>query len=149
MFKEFKEFAVRGNVLDLAVGIVIGAAFGKIVNSLVNDVLMPPIGLVIRHVDFKELFINLSGGSYPTVEAAKAAGAATLNYGVFLNTILEFVIIAFAIFLVIRAANRMRPKEAAPVNTQECTFCRMSIPIAATRCPHCTSQLNTSASRAN
>lgn len=149
MFKEFKEFAVRGSVLDLAVGIVIGAAFGKIVNSLVNDVLMPPIGLVIRHVDFKELFVNLSGASYATIEDAKAHGAPTLNYGVFLNTIFEFVIIAFAIFLVVRAVNRLHSKEAAAAATQECTFCRMSIPIAATRCPHCTSQLNASASSAN
>lgn len=146
MFKEFKEFATRGSVLDLAVGIVIGAAFGKIVNSLVNDILMPPIGLLIKRVDFSELFLNLSGGSYPTIAAAKAAGAPTLNYGLFLNTILEFIIIAFAIFLVVRAANRMRtqPTAAAPT-TQECSFCKMSIPLAATRCPHCTSQLNTTA----
>ena len=144
MFKEFKEFATRGNVLDLAVGIVIGAAFGKIVNSLVNDVLMPPIGLLIKRVDFSQLFLNLSGVSYPTIAAAKAAGAPTLNYGAFLNTILEFVIIAFAIFLVVRAANRMstQPPTATPT-TQECSFCKMSIPLAATRCPHCTSQLNT------
>ncbi|HEY2381059.1 MAG TPA: large conductance mechanosensitive channel protein MscL [Terriglobia bacterium] len=147
MLKEFKEFAVRGNVLDLAVGLVIGAAFGKIVTSLVNDVLMPPIGLVIRHVDFKELFLNLSAGSYPTVEAAKAAGAPTLNYGVFLNTIFEFIIIAFAIFLVVRAANRMRTQPEP--TTQECAFCRMNIPVKATRCPHCTSELNVAASLAN
>jgi large conductance mechanosensitive channel len=146
MFKEFKEFATRGNVLDLAVGIVIGAAFGKIVNSLVNDVLMPPIGLLIKRVDFSELFLNLSGVSYPTIAAAKAAGAPTLNYGLFLNTILEFIIIAFAIFLVVRAANRMRTEPSQPsATTQECSFCKMSIPLAATRCPHCTSQLNTTA----
>jgi large conductance mechanosensitive channel len=143
MFKEFKQFATRGNVLDLAVGIVIGAAFGKIVNSLVNDVLMPPIGLLIKRVDFSELFLNLSGVSYPTIAQAKAAGAPTLNYGLFLNTILEFVIVAFAIFLVVRAANRMRT-ELSPT-TQECSFCKMSISLAATRCPHCTSQLNTTA----
>jgi large conductance mechanosensitive channel len=143
MFKEFKEFATRGNVLDLAVGIVIGAAFGKIVNSLVNDVLMPPIGLLIKRVDFKELFLNLSRVSYPTIEAAKTAGAPTLNYGVFLNTVLEFIIIAFAIFLVVRAANRMRTQPLQ--TTQECSFCRMSIPTAATRCPHCTSQLTNAA----
>jgi large conductance mechanosensitive channel len=150
MFKEFKEFATRGNVLDLAVGIVIGAAFGKIVNSLVNDVLMPPIGLLIKRVDFSELFLNLSGVSYPTIAAAKAAGAPTLNYGLFVNTILEFIIIAFAIFLVVRAANRMRTQPSQPSpTTQECSFCKMSIPLAATRCPHCTSQLiTTAASRA-
>jgi large conductance mechanosensitive channel len=146
MFKEFKQFATRGNVLDMAVGIVIGAAFGKIVNSLVNDLLMPPLGLLIKRVDFTELFLNLSGVSYPTIEAAKAAGAPTLNYGVFLNTVLEFIIIAFAIFLVVRTANRMRAQPSP--TTQECSFCRMSIPIAATRCPHCTSQLNTAAVRA-
>jgi large conductance mechanosensitive channel len=146
MFKEFKEFATRGNVLDLAVGIVIGAAFGKIVNSLVNDVLMPPIGLLIKRVDFSQLFLNLSGVSYPTIAAAKAAGAPTLNYGAFLNTILEFIIISFAIFLVVRAANRMRTQSTPPtLTTQECSFCKMSIPLAATRCPHCTSQLNTTA----
>ena len=145
MFKEFKQFATRGNVLDMAVGIVIGAAFGKIVNSLVNDLLMPPLGLLIKRVDFTELFLNLSGVSYPTIEAAKAAGAPTLNYGVFLNTVLEFIIIAFAIFLVVRTANRMRAQPSP--TTQECSFCRMSIPITATRCPHCTSQLNTAAVR--
>src|SRR6185369_7221538 len=106
MFKEFKEFAVRGNVLDLAVGVVIGAAFGKIVNSMVNDVLMPPLGLLIRGVDFKELFINLSGTAYGTIAEAKTAGAPTLNYGIFLNTILEFLLVAFAIFLIVRWANR-------------------------------------------
>jgi len=142
VFKEFKEFAVRGNVLDLAVGIVIGAAFGKIVNSFVNDVLMPPIGLLIGRVDFNNLFINLSGTAYPTVAAAKAAGAATLNYGVFLNTIFEFLIVAFAIFLVVRTANRLRSQSRPPSpTTQECKFCRMSIPLTAVRCPHCTSQL--------
>ena len=140
MFKEFKEFAVRGNVLDLAVGLVIGAAFGKIVSSLVSDVLMPPLGLVIRRVDFKELFVNLSGIPYRTIAEAKTAGAPTLNYGIFLNTVLEFVIVAFAIFLIVRAANRMRT-EANPI-TQECSFCHMNIPLAAIRCPHCTSQLS-------
>jgi large conductance mechanosensitive channel len=146
MFKEFKEFAMRGNVLDLAVGIIIGAAFGKIVTSLVNDVLMPPIGLVIRGIDFKELFINLSGGSYKTMAEAKAAGAATLNYGMFLNSIFEFVIVAFAIFLLVRTVNRLKtqPAAGAPA-TQECRFCTMSIPLAATRCPHCTSDLKAAA----
>jgi large conductance mechanosensitive channel len=142
VFKEFKEFAVRGNVLDLAVGIVIGAAFGKIVTSLVNDLLMPPIGLLLGRVDFKEFFINLSGTAYPTLAEAKAAGVPTVNYGVFLNTIFEFIIVAFAIFLVVRTANRLRtqPPPADPT-TQECPFCHMSIPLKASRCPHCTSQL--------
>ncbi len=141
MFKEFKEFAMRGNVLDLAVGIVIGASFGKIVNSLVNDILMPPIGLLLRHVDFKELFMNLSANSYATLTEAKAAGAPTINYGMFLNTIFEFIIVAFAIFLLIRTVNRVRPKPAAAPSTQDCPFCRTSIPIAAVRCPNCTSDL--------
>jgi large conductance mechanosensitive channel len=149
MFKEFKEFAARGNVLDLAVGVVIGAAFGKIVNSLVNDILMPPIGLLMKNVDFKELFVNLSAGSYATMAEAKAAGAATLNYGIFLNTIFEFIIVAFAIFMLVRSVNRMRqpPAPAAPVapSTKECGFCLMPIPIKATRCPHCTSGLGETA----
>jgi large conductance mechanosensitive channel len=147
MFKEFKEFAVRGNVLDLAVGLVIGAAFGKIVTSLVNDILMPPLGLIIKRVDFKELFVNLSGVPYHTMAEAKAAGGPTLNYGLFLNTVLEFVIVTFAIFLVVRVANRMRTEPNS--TTQECTFCRMSIPLTAIRCPHCTSQLNVAASQAS
>jgi len=147
MFKEFKEFAVRGNVLDLAVGLVIGAAFGKIVTSLVNDILMPPLGLVIKRVDFKELFVNLSGGPYRTMAEAKAAGVPTLNYGLFLNTILEFVLVAFAIFLVVRFANRIRTQPNP--TTQECAFCRMSIPLTAIRCPHCTSQLSAAASQAS
>jgi len=142
MIKEFKEFALRGNVLDLAVGIVIGAAFGKIVNSLVNDLLMPPIGLLVKHVDFKELFVNLSGASYATLAEAKTAGAPTLNYGMFLNILLEFIIVAFAVFLVVRAANRMqKPAPPAPASTRDCPYCRMSVPLQATRCAHCTSQL--------
>jgi large conductance mechanosensitive channel len=144
MFKEFKEFAMRGNVLDLAVGVVIGAAFGKIVTSLVNDIIMPPIGLLIGRVDFKELFVDLSGKAFATAAEAKAAGAPTVNYGVFLNAILEFIIVAFAIFLLVRSINRMwRKPEAAPAapTTKDCSFCRMSIPLTATRCPHCTSQL--------
>jgi large conductance mechanosensitive channel len=147
MFKEFKEFAMRGNVLDLAVGIVIGAAFGKIVNSLVNDVLMPPIGLMVRHVDFKDLFINLSG-TYPTIAAAKAAGAPTLNYGMFLNTILEFMIVAFAVFFLVRTVNRALPKPAAAATTQDCPFCRTGIPLGASRCPNCTSDLKAAATKA-
>ena len=142
MLKEFKEFIVRGNVLDLAVGIIIGASFGKIVTSLVNDILMPPVGLVLGKVDFANLFIDLSGAGHPTLAAAKAAGAATINYGTFLNTIIDFVIVAFVIFLVIRQANRLRRQPAPPPpSTKDCTFCYSAIPIKATRCPNCTSQL--------
>jgi len=144
MFKEFKEFAMRGNVLDMAVGIIIGAAFGKIISSLVNDVIMPPIGLLLGKVDFSNLFINLSGKDYASVAQAKAAGAATLNYGVFMNTIIDFVIVAFAIFLVIKQVNRfMRKKEAPPAapTTKDCPYCYSTIPIKATRCAHCTSEL--------
>ena len=142
MFKEFKTFVMRGNVLDLAVGIVIGAAFGKIVTSFVNDVVMPPIGLLLGKVDFSNLFIDLSGGQHPTVAAAKAAGAATINYGLFLNTVIDFVIVAFVIFLVIQQANKLKrqPVAAAPT-TKDCAFCCTAIPIQAKRCPNCTSQL--------
>ena len=143
MLKEFKEFAMRGNVVDMAVGIILGAAFGNIVTSLVNDVLMPPIGLVLGKVDFSNLFINLTAKHFDTVAAAKAAGAATLNYGVFLNTIINFVIVAFAIFLLVRQVNRLQkpaPAPAAPA-TKACTFCCSQIPAGATRCPQCTSQL--------
>jgi large conductance mechanosensitive channel len=142
MLKEFKEFAMRGNVLDMAVGIIIGAAFGKIISSLVNDVLMPPIGLLLGKVDFSSLFIDLSGQPHASLAAAKAAGAATINYGVFLNSILDFVIVAFAIFLLIRQVNRFKrePAPAAPT-TKDCPFCASSIPLKAVRCPHCTSQL--------
>lgn len=142
MFKEFKEFVMRGNVLDLAVGIIIGAAFGKIVSSLVADIIMPPIGLLLGKVDFANLFIDLSGGNHPTVAAAKAAGAATINYGIFLNTIVDFVLVAFVIFMVVKQANKLKrqPAPAAP-NTKDCPFCATAIPIAAKRCPHCTSQL--------
>jgi large conductance mechanosensitive channel len=147
MLKEFREFAVRGNVLDLAVGVVIGAAFGKIINSMVTDVLMPPIGLLIGGVDFKELFVNLAGGAYQTLAEAKAAGAPTINYGVFFNTMLEFVIVAFAIFLVVRTANRMRTQPTA--TTQNCRYCQMNIPITASRCPHCTSELGAAVSHAS
>jgi large conductance mechanosensitive channel len=149
MLREFREFAIRGNVLDLAIGIVIGAAFGKIVNSLVNDILMPPIGLLIQRVDFKDLFVNLSGTSYATLTEAKTAGAPTLNYGIFLNTVFEFVIVAFAIFLLIRFVNRMRTQpQPPPPNEKECSFCRMSVPLAASRCPHCTSELGPAAAKA-
>jgi large conductance mechanosensitive channel len=142
MLKEFKEFIMRGNVLDLAVGIIIGAAFGKIVTSLVNDIVMPPIGILLGKVDFANLFIDLSGGHYPSLAAAKTAGAATINYGVFLNTVVDFVIVAFVIFLVIKQANRLKHQPApGPVTTKECPFCRTTISIQATRCPNCTSQL--------
>jgi large conductance mechanosensitive channel len=144
MLKEFKEFAMRGNVLDMAVGIVMGAAFGGIVTSLVNDVLMPPIGLLLGKVDFSNLFITLSGRHFDSVAQAKAAGAATLNYGMFMNTVINFLIIAFAIFLLVRQVNRLRPKPApAPTGPalKECKFCFSSIPQQAIRCPHCTSDL--------
>ncbi len=146
MFKEFKEFAMKGNVLDMAVGIIIGAAFGKIITSFVSDILMPPLGLLLGKMDFSGLFINLSGQSYPTIAAAKAAGAATLNYGIFINTIIDFLIVAFAIFLLIKQVNRLKrqPPAAAP-NAKDCPFCASSIPIQASRCPHCTSQLNPAA----
>ena len=142
MFKEFKEFAMKGNVLDMAIGIIIGAAFGKIITSFVADVLMPLLSPLLGKMDFSNLFINLSGGDFPTIAAAKAAGAATLNYGVFLNTIIDFVIVAFAIFLLIRQVNKFkRQPAAAPPNTKDCPFCASAIPIPAKRCPHCTSQL--------
>lgn len=141
MWKEFKEFVLRGNVVDLAVGFIMGAAFSNIVSSLVNDVLMPPIGLLLGRVDFASLFINLSGGDHRTLAEAQAAGAATINYGVFINTLIEFLIVAFALFLLIRQANRLqRQPEAAPTG-KECPYCFTEIPIQATRCPHCTSQL--------
>jgi large conductance mechanosensitive channel len=142
MLQEFKEFVMRGNVVDLAIGVVIGAAFGKIVTSFVEDVLMPPIGLLLGNVDFSNLFINLSGGSYPSVAAAKAAGAATLNYGIFFNNILNFLIIAFAIFMLIKQINRLQKPAAAPApTTKDCPQCLMAIPMKATRCGHCTSEL--------
>jgi large conductance mechanosensitive channel len=142
MLKEFKEFVMRGNVVDLATAVVIGAAFGKIVTSFVEDVLMPPIGLALGNVDFSNLFINLSGGDYPSVAAAKAAGAATLNYGIFFNNILNFLIIALAIFMLIKQINRMqKPAPAAAPTTKDCPHCLSAIPIKATRCAHCTSEL--------
>ncbi len=142
MLKEFKEFAMRGNVVDMAVGIIIGAAFGKIITSLVNDVLMPPIGLLLGRVNFSDLFINLSGVHYDNLEAAKKAGAATINYGVFMNTILDFVIVTFAIFMLVRQMNRLqRPAPAAAPTTKDCPYCASAIAIKATRCPHCTSDL--------
>jgi large conductance mechanosensitive channel len=142
MIKEFKEFALRGNVLDMAVGIIIGAAFGRIVSSFVSDVIMPPLGLLVGKVDFTNLFINLTSTSYPTLVEAKKAGAATLNYGLFINQIIDFVIVAFVIFLLIKQMNRLK-KQPAPADptTKECPHCLSTIPIKATRCGHCTSQL--------
>jgi len=144
MLKEFKDFAMRGNVVDMAVGIIIGAAFGKIVSSFVSDILMPPIGLLVGKVDFSSLFIDLSGQAHPTLAAAKAAGAATINYGVFLNAILDFLIVGFAIFMLIRQVNRLqRQPEPAPAvpTTKDCPYCASSIAIKAIRCPQCTSDL--------
>lgn len=142
MWNDFKAFIMRGNVLDMAVGVIIGAAFGKIVTSFVEDVLMPPLGLMLGKVDFSNLFINLSGKDVATVAAAKAAGAATLNYGIFLNNIINFLIVAFAIFLLIRVVAKMRqPAEAPAPTTRECPFCLSPVPLKATRCGHCTSDL--------
>jgi large conductance mechanosensitive channel len=144
MLKEFKEFAMRGNVLDMAIGIIIGAAFGKIVTSLVNDVVMPPIGLLLGKVDFTNLYLNLSGGSFASLADAEAAGAPLIKYGVFLNTVLDFIIVAFVIFLVVRQVNKLKRKEEAPPpapTTKDCPYCATAIPIKATRCPSCTSEL--------
>jgi large conductance mechanosensitive channel len=143
MLKEFREFAARGNVIDLAVGVIIGAAFGKIVTSLVNDIVMPPIGMLIGRVDFKNLFVALNGQSYASLADAQKAAAPTINYGIFLNTVLEFLIVAFVIFLMVRQINRMQtpaPAGAEPA-TKECPRCISKIPVAATKCPHCTSDL--------
>src|SRR3954463_7839359 len=146
MLKEFRDFAMKGNVLDLAVAVIIGAAFGAIVTSLVSDVIMPPIGLILGHVDFKDLFFSLNGQSYPTLAAAKAAAAPVIAYGQFLNTVINFLIVAFVVFIVVRQASRLQRKPApAPPAGRECPFCRTSIPIAAVRCPNCTSQLGASA----
>jgi large conductance mechanosensitive channel len=143
MIKEFKEFAMRGNVLDMAVGIIVGAAFGQIVTSFVQDVMMPPIGRLVGHVDFTNLFVSLSGVHYDTLAAAKAAGAATLNYGLFLNTMVNFLIVAFAVFLLVRQVNRLAPKPAPAVApaTRDCPYCLSTIPVKATKCAHCTSEL--------
>lgn len=145
MLQEFKAFIMRGNVLDLAVAVIIGGAFGAIVNSLVNDILMPPLGLLLGNVDFSNLFLNLSGQEYASLADAKKAGAATINYGLFLNAVVSFLIVALAIFMVVKAANKMQkpPVEAppAPPSTKDCPYCCSSIPIKATRCPNCTSEL--------
>lgn len=139
---EFKEFAVKGNVIDLAVGFILGAAFGKIVTSLVNDIIMPPIGMLLGGVNFTDLFISLDGKSYASLEIAQAAGAPVIAYGAFVNVIIEFLIIALALFFVIKAINRLKREEppAAP-NTKDCPYCKESIPKEAVRCPHCTSDL--------
>lgn len=144
MLKEFKEFAMRGNVLDMAIGIIIGAAFGKIITSLVTDVIMPPIGLLLGKVDFSSLFLNISGKSFATLADAKAAGAATINYGMFINTVIDFLIVAFVIFLLVRQVNKWTkpaPAPAAAPATKECAYCVSTIPVKATRCPNCTSEL--------
>jgi len=143
MFKEFKEFALRGNVLDMAVGIILGVAFGKIVSSFVTDIMMPPLGLLLGQVDFTNLFINLGDQAYANLAEAKEAGAATLNYGLFVNTIVDFVLVALAIFLLIRQVNRVMRKESPPPppNTKDCPFCLSKVAIKATRCAFCTSEL--------
>jgi large conductance mechanosensitive channel len=147
MFKEFKEFAMKGNVLDMAVGIIIGAAFGKIVSSFVSDILTPPLGLLMGKVDFGNLFVTLGSGTFNTLEEAKKAGAATLNYGIFLNTVIDFIFVAFAIFLLVKQVNRLRTPEPAPAapaapTTKECPYCLSTIAIKAKRCPHCTSSID-------
>lgn len=141
MLREFREFAMRGNLLDMAIGIVIGAAFGRIISSLVNDVIMPPIGLVLGGFDFANLFVALKGGPFASVAAAKAAGAPTINYGIFINTIVDFIIVAFAVFLLIRGINRVRREPEATPTTKSCPYCVSTIPLGAVRCPHCTSEL--------
>ena len=143
MLKEFRDFIHRGNVIDLAVAVIMGSAFGAIVTSLVSDVLMPPVGLLLGKVDFASLFIDLSTKHYATLKDAKAAGAATINYGIFLNAVINFAIISFAVFLVVKQANRLKPKEAPapPPATKECPLCLSTIPAAARRCAHCTSDL--------
>jgi large conductance mechanosensitive channel len=143
MLKEFKDFIMRGNVLDLAVAVIIGGAFGGIVTSLVNDIIMPPIGLLLGKVNFSNLFINISGQKFSSLSDAQAAGAATINYGLFLNTIINFIIVGFVIFLVIKAANKFKKPAVVPTapDTKDCPYCFTAIPIKASRCPHCTSEL--------
>jgi large conductance mechanosensitive channel len=141
MFKEFKEFIARGNVLDLAVAVVIGAAFGKIVTSFVNDIIMPPLGMALGKIDFSNLFVNLSGTPYRTLAEAKAAGAPTVNYGVFINTIIDFLNVALVIFLAVRTINKLKREPPADPTTKECPECASTIPLKARRCPECTSAL--------
>lgn len=141
MWKDFKKFALKGNVIDLAVAVIIGGAFGKIVNSLVNDIIMPPLGLILGRVDFSELYINLSSNTYKSLKDAKDAGAPIISYGVFLNNIIQFLIIAFSIFIVIKQLDRFKKKEEKIETEKKCPYCFTNIPIKATRCPHCTSVL--------
>ena len=147
MLNDFKDFVMRGNVLDLAVAVIVGAAFGPIVTSMVNDIVMPPIGLLLGHVDFKDLFVSLNGQSYPALAAANAAAAPVIAYGQFLNTVMNFLIVAFVIFIIVRQASKLQRKPAAAAvapTTKDCAFCCTPIPLAAKRCPHCTSQLGSS-----
>jgi large conductance mechanosensitive channel len=142
MLQEFKQFVLRGNAVDLAIGVIFGAAFGAIVNSLVNDVIMPPVGRLVGGVDFSNLFLVLGAGEYASLSAAKEAGAATLNYGLFINTLINFLIIAAVLFLVVKAMNRLKREQAAPAPSEKaCPHCTLAIPLAARRCPHCTSGL--------
>ena len=143
MLKDFKEFALRGSVLDLAIGVIIGAAFGKIVSSLVSDIIMPPIGLLLNNVDFSNLMVSLNGIHYSTLAEAQAAGAPTINYGVFLNNVIDFIIIAFVIFIIIRQINKLKKKSETPAEstTRECPYCITQVSVKATRCPNCTSDL--------
>ena len=147
MFEEFKKFAVRGPVIDLAIGVIIGAAFGKIVSSMVSDVLMPPLGLIVGRIDFSDRFIDLSRRGFATLKEAQDAGAPTLNYGLFLNTVVEFLIVAFVLFLIVRQMNRLRKtEEPAPAEpSKDCPFCLSPMKLGATRCPHCTANLGASA----
>lgn len=148
MWKEFRKFVARGNVFDLAVGIVLGVAFGTVVSSFVKDVLMPPVGMFTGGIDFTELYINLSGTDYASLAAATEAGAPTINYGIFLNNAISFLIVAFVVFLLVRVYNRLREREKEappPPSEKECPFCRMTVPIAAARCGHCTSELEAAA----
>jgi len=143
MLKEFKEFAMKGNVVDLAVGVIIGGAFGKIVTSMVNDIIMPLIGMLLGKIDFANLFVTLGDGNFKTIEEAKEAGVATLNYGMFINNIIDFLIIAFSIFIVIKQLNRFTKKkeEPKPATTKKCKYCFSEVHIEASKCPHCTSSL--------
>lgn len=144
MWKEFKEFAVKGNVLDLAVAVILGAAFGKIITSFVSDLLMPPLGMLLGNLNFDNLFIDLSGKGFATLEEAKKAGAPTINYGMFIENIVNFFLVAFPVFLMVRWVSKLKKQEPAVVNSKECPFCVSTIAIKATRCPQCTSQLQAS-----
>lgn len=145
LISEFNEFAIKGNVIDMAVGIVIGVAFGAVVNSLVKDIIMPPIGMLQGGVDFADLFIALNGESYPSLAAATAAGAPTINYGVFINTVVNFLIVSLALFLILKPINRLKKPEQKEPDTKDCPYCKESIPKGAVRCPHCTSDLKSQA----